>query len=287
MPELPEVETVRRRLIHDGVAGRRILRTIVSWPRSVGGDPRAFDMEVRGRRIGVPRRRGKYLWFPLDDGSSVLVHLRMSGRLWIAASDSPRTGYERVRLELDDHREIRFHDPRKFGRVLAVPLVQEALRSLGFEPLEGSESARRLAWATIAKRHRMIKALLLDQTAIAGLGNIYTDEALWLAGIAPWRRAHTLSSREVEDLREAVERVLNQGIANHGTALGSGLSNFVFPDGSDRAQNQEALSVFRRTGLPCPRCGTGIERIVVAGRSTHFCPRCQPSTVSIKPDSSS
>lgn len=287
MPELPEVETVRRRLVDDGIVGRRIDKAIVAWPRTVGGDPETFDRVILGRRIDEPRRRGKYLRFPLDDGSSLLVHLRMSGRLWIATSDSPLTGYERVRLRLDDHRELRFHDPRKFGRMLPLPSTEHQFASLGFEPLEGTESERIEAWKHITSRRRMIKSLLLDQSEIAGLGNIYTDEALWLARIAPDRRANQLSPTEVETLRHAVERVLNQGINNFGTALGTGLGNFILPDGSDQARNQDELSVFRRTGYPCTRCGTTIERIIVAGRSTHLCPQCQRTTVPIRRDSSS
>lgn len=287
MPELPEVETVRRTLARHGIVGRVITDAVVNWPRSVGGDPSAFVAVTRGHRIADTGRRGKYLLLPLDNGTTILVHLRMSGRLWIDNADAPLSGYERVRLRLEDGRELRFHDPRKFGRMQVTNRAEIVLADMGFEPLEGSEVLRRDAWRSMTRRRKMIKALLLDQRAIAGLGNIYTDEALWLAAIAPDRRADTLSESQRETLRVSVENVLIQGIENFGTALGEGKANFILPDGSERARNQENLAVFHRTGKPCPRCGARIDRIVVAGRSTHICPRCQPVTDAIRRDSSS
>lgn len=287
MPELPEVETLRRTLVRHRLVGRTLSDVTVAWERTVGGDARSFSETVDGRRVEALSRRGKYLVMTLGGGITILTHLRMSGRLWIEERDAPLTGYERVRVALDDGRELRFHDPRKFGRMLALAHPETVLDALGFEPLEGTVTVRRSHWRAIITRRRAVKALLLDQTLIAGLGNIYTDEALWLASIAPMRRADTLTSPEIESLRRAVERVLERGISNLGTALGDGHANFVLPDGSDRARNQEELAVFRRTGQACLRCGAPIVRTAVAGRSTHYCPLCQRTTAPIRRASSS
>ena len=275
MPELPEVETVRRTLIRHGITGRTIVSVDVRWPRTVGGDEALFSSLVRDRTILALTRRGKYLVFHLTDGMFLLMHLRMSGRTWIVEKTHTLSGYERVIFRLDDDRELRFHDPRKFGRVTATVRPNEVLNRLGFEPLEGDEETRRTLWSHLRGRRRIVKSLLLDQHAIAGSGNIYTDEALWRASIHPLRNSATLTTDEIEELRRAVEFVLERGIRNLGTALGRGHANFVLPDGSERARNQEELAVFRRTGHPCPRCGTTIVRTVVSQRSTHFCPSCQ------------
>ncbi len=286
MPELPEVETVVRSLRRQSIVGHRISAVEIGWKNSVGGDPDLFTTRVRGVQLTSIRRRGKYIVIGTDGTQTIVVHLRMSGRLWITPYDHQRSGYERVILTLDDGREIRFHDPRKFGRFLATERPEVITDKLGFEPLGGTIADREDKWRKLAARRRMIKALLLDQHVIAGLGNIYVDEALWQAGIHPARRANDLSEQEVSLLRLAVETVLNLGIQNRGTALGGGLSNFVPADGNERSTNQNYLSVFRRTGQACPRCGETVDRLRVAGRSTHICPRCQPTTEEIRRSSS-
>ena len=296
MPELPEVHTIIVDLQRAGIEGSRVVDADVSWPRSVGGDAERFRTGLRGWQIASLHRRGKYLRFDgthveesgaRAEASSLLVHLRMSGRLFLLDHPAPRTGYERVILFLEDSngrpRELHFYDPRKFGRVLFVSDPDSRLEQLGMEPLEPEFTAEALARGL--QRPRRIKPLLLDQTVVAGLGNIYVDEALWRARIHPERRANTLSTAELHALHEAIPAVLRRGIANLGTSLGSGKTNFVFPHGDSRAQNQEQLKVFHRTGLPCPRCGTAIQRIKVAQRSSHFCPQCQlgePTTASVR-----
>jgi formamidopyrimidine-DNA glycosylase len=287
MPELPEVQTIIVDLRKAGIEGSRILDADVLWPRSVGGDAEQFQAGVRGWQITALRRRGKYLRFDgthsgakgdHTETASLLVHLRMSGRLYLLDHPAPRTGYERVLLSLEDRggrrRELHFYDPRKFGRMLFLSDPERRLERLGMEPLEPEFTPEALSQGL--QRPRGIKALLLDQTVVAGLGNIYVDEALWQAGVHPERRANTLSDTEIHALHEAIPEVLRRGIANLGTSLGSGKTNFVFPHGDGRARNQEQLRVFQRTGLPCPRCGTAVQRIKVAQRSSHFCPQCQP-----------
>ncbi len=280
MPELPEVHTVVEDLRAAGLIGARILRADVSWERTVGGDPEAFCSAVTARRIDAVSRRGKYIRADLSGGMSLLVHLRMSGRLFLENESAPRTGYERVSLLLEEERsgrtsrrELRFHDPRKFARMIATSHPDTILDTLGIEPLGADFDEATLA--TLLTGRRRIKPLLLDQTVIAGLGNIYVDEALWHARIHPLRSASSLTEREITALAEAIPLVLRRGIRNLGTSLGSGKSNFYFPDRTTQARNQEELRVFRRTGLPCPRCGETIERLVVAQRSSHVCPVCQ------------
>ena len=231
MPELPEVQTVIDDLRTAGLAGRTVLSAVIQWPRTVGGLPEEFQDKVVGRAITGLTRRGKWivLWTsPVEDDGAILVHLRMSGRLFLCRSDEPLGGYERVRLVLEGDRELRFHDPRKFGRFLFTTDPQTVLSRLGLEPLDAAFTAA--AFATVCRsRRRQIKPLLLDQRVIAGLGNIYTDEALWRARIHPLQLSSSLTDAEIESLHEAIPAVLRRGIKNLGTRLGSGRSNFVFP----------------------------------------------------------
>lgn len=282
MPELPEVETVRRDLIAAGLPGRWIRSVEVGWERSVGGSTAAFTSAVVGHTFGALRRRGKYLILELHGREAerraawLVVHLRMSGRLFLCAAGHPRTGYERAVLALDDGRELRFHDPRKFGRMLVQGDIEWLETRLGVEPLSAAFTPDLLI-KVLRDRKSTLKPFLLAQHPVAGLGNIYVDEALFRAGIHPLRAACSLSTEEVCALHRAIRDVLELGVANLGTALGSGLTNFALGSDGSGGANREALQVFRRTGLPCPRCGSPIERIVVGGRSTHICVRCQPN----------
>jgi formamidopyrimidine-DNA glycosylase len=296
MPELPEVQTVVDDLRAAGLPGREIVDLDVQWPPSIGGESEVFRNAVVGRTITDLARRGKWMLLlteypgtaatpPAGTPAAILVHLRMSGRLYLSQCDDPLTGYERVRLFLDDQRELRFHDPRKFGRVLYTPDPQIVLSRLGMEPLDPTFTVEALGGLLRARR-RQLKPLLLDQHVMAGLGNIYTDEALWRAQIHPQRLSNSLSVAEIGALHEAIPAVLRRGIKNLGTSLASGQSNFILPGDARRmqahpdhvgARNQEELQVFQQTGRPCPRCRVPIVRIIVGQRATHICPVCQRS----------
>ena len=274
MPELPEVQTIVNDLNAAGVIGPTISSAKVFWPRSIAvPSPRSFCRRLKGQQFTAIGRRGKYLVFELTDGYSLLLHLRMSGRLHLVAADAPRIKHEHVVLSFDDGRQLRFHDPRKFGRLSLVKTTAGVLGRLGPEPLAHEFTTRTLG-RLLKNRRRMLKPLLLDQSFIAGLGNIYVDEALWEAGLHPCRLASTLSKPEIKALRLSIPRVLKRGLKNLGTSLGTGETNF-YSVASRRGRNKDRLNVFRRTDLPCPRCKTSIERLVVGQRSTHICPKCQ------------
>lgn len=274
MPELPEVETLRRFLISTGVAGSRINRVEVLWTRSVA-EPAAdeFISRLEGAEIGGIERRGKYLIFPLEYGTTLLVHLRMTGGFRFFREPHPPDSHDRVLFELDSGCLV-FHDTRKFGRMRLTGEPERILDRLGVEPLEDQFTPRYL-YDSLHRRRRILKPLLLDQGFIAGLGNIYVDESLFRAGLHPLRRSDSLSRQESDRLHEAIRLSLSQGIENGGTSLGVGETNFS--SGGIYGRNGAALQVFRRTGCPCPRCGTPIERIVVAQRASHVCPTCQIS----------
>lgn len=274
MPELPEVETVVRDLVRGGLVGRAIRSARVLWPRTLGGmPPLAFTRAVAGRRVQSVGRRAKYVILSLSDGATVLIHLRMSGRLWLSAAGSSDP-HARLWLDLDDGRRLVFSDPRKFGRWLLTRTPGRVLDRIGPEPLSPGFTRARLGCA-LATRRRMLKPLLLDQSFLAGMGNIYVDESLWRAGLHPCRRSDSLTTAEVAALHRAIRAILRQAIRFNGTSLGDGRANFRGGDGR-RGRNQDRLHVFRRTGAPCPRCGTPITRSVVAQRGTHVCSRCQP-----------
>lgn len=274
MPELPEVETVARSLAPQ-VVGRTIVGVErLDWERMVE-TPSApeFRAAVVGRRILTARRRSKWLLLDLDDGWALALHLRMSGNLTVhGPADEPRSHVHLV-LALDDGRRIFFDDERKFGRVrLLDPAGQAALDAAhGPEPLAPEFTATVLA-RILAGRRTKIKALLLDQRMIAGIGNIYASEALWLARIHPLVPAVSIDERAVAALHAALREVLTQAIAHEGSSL----RNYRNSDGR-RGQNQEHFLVYDRAGAPCQRCHTPIERIVLGQRSTFYCPSCQPS----------
>jgi len=275
MPELPEVETVVRALRARGLVGRLIRRTIVRWPAMVSPlSPAAFAARLNGRRVESIRRRAKYILLGLSGGEVLLVHLRMTGRLELAAAHTPASIHHHVRLLLDGGRELRFHDTRKFGRWRLTRRPDAVLARLGPEPLDAALTAPALC-ARLRAHRRILKPLLLDQTFLAGLGNIYADEALWLARLNPCRASDSLRTDEARRLLQAIRDVLRQGIRRGGSTLGPGLPHFESP-GGQRGSNQAALQVFRRTGAPCPRCGSPVRRAMIAQRATHYCARCQP-----------
>ena len=273
MPELPEVEYVARQL-RETLPGRRIVGVETRWERSIQGmAPAEFAAEVSGRAVTDVGRRAKYLLLTLDDGRLLIIHRRMSGNLLLWGAGEPEPPYARVIFTLDDGRRLVYTDPRKFGRVaLATPEALPAtFASLGPEPLEEAFTPAALA-ERLAGQSRAIKATLLDQRVIAGLGNIYADESLFRAGIHPLRPAGSLTADELTRLHSGIQGALTTGIAHGGTTFGRHRDIY-----NEAGVNLEHVEVYRRTGQPCLRCGAPIERIVVAQRGTHFCSHCQPS----------
>lgn len=272
MPELPEVETVVR-LLRSPLIGRTIVGAEVYWLRSVvPPDPLSFSSRLSGQTIGEIGRRGKWAVITLDGRDVLLVHLRMTGRLILTSG--ARTTDERhlrVRLLLDDGQVLDFIDPRKFGRMILTDRPEEVLGELGVEPLGEDFTAARLGEILTHRRGR-IKTLLLDQRFIVGLGNIYSDEALWRAGIHPLREACSLSPAEIERLHHAIREVLGEAIASGGTTLGD--QSYRQPDGR-QGEFASALAVYGRAGQPCPRCGMAIERTRLGQRGACYCPVCQ------------
>lgn len=296
MPELPEVETVARDL-QRWVAGATISGAEVRWDRTIRHPqpPERFVAEISGATIRRVSRRAKTVLLHLEDGRVMTVALRMTGALIVTPPGTPPDPYARVTFGLQDGRELRYRDVRKFGRIGLWPggglrsigagrgdrsrkvaegarryRIGEVFSGHGPEPLSRGFTAERFA-ERLARRSARLKTLLLDQTFIAGVGNIYADEALWRARLHPLRAADSLDQRETRRLHRAIRSVLREGIANRGSSF----SDYVGADGGP-GQNAERLAVYRRTEQPCYRCGRRIERIVVGQRSTHFCPRCQP-----------
>jgi formamidopyrimidine-DNA glycosylase len=282
MPELPEVETVRRSLI-DKVVGHHIESLRVGDFPGVLGTDRGEDILARiaGRAVRGVRRRAKYLIIDLDDDTAIVVHLRMTGRLSAVPHEEPPLRFERLAIALDNGLDLRFSDQRKFGRVIHAhgDDVDRLERRLGREPLERGFSA---VWLEerLQRRPGKIKAVLLDQGLIGGLGNIYVDESLFRAGIHPERRANSLTTDEVRRLHRAIRGVLRAAVDSRGTTF----SSFEDAEGN-RGRYGGRLLVYGRGGkAPCLRCGTPLERTIVGGRGTSFCPRCQPPTETADPD---
>lgn len=272
MPELPEVETVCRDLRSHNVIGVPIEEVAVLWERSIGSmGVDDFSIGLIHRKIEHIDRRGKYIHFHLDDGQSLFIHLRMSGSLSVRERYSTPDAHDRIILGFETS-ELVFHDPRKFGRMLLTKNPAVVTDKLGPEPLS-AQLTETLFYERLHRKRGRLKSILLDQSFIAGIGNIYADESLFIAGLHPCRTGEDLSRDEASTLLHAIRFALNQGIESRGTSLGDGEGNFA--SGGRTGSNSTNLHVFRRTDLPCPRCSTKIERIVVGQRSTHFCPNCQ------------
>ena len=275
MPELPEVETIVNQL-RPCLLERRIVAVWIGWERIVDRPPaEIFCQRLRGQTFADARRRGKFLLFPLHGGDTLLVHLRMTGNLLLQPSSVEPDQHTHAVLTLDDGHCLHYRDVRKLGRLYLVDDPQEVIGGLGPEPLAADFDAAALA-ARLAGRRARIKSLLLDQHILAGLGNIYADEALFRAGIHPLRPGHSLTVAEIARLHTAIRAVLSEAIA----ARGSTLRDYRSAEGQP-GRFQERLRVFRREGEPCPRCRTPLARIRVGGRSTYFCPRCQPPPLQV------
>ena len=274
MPELPEVQTIVNDLNAADLIGVPISGAKVFWARTIAEpSPGLFCNRIKGRKFTAIHRRGKHLVFETDNENTMLLHLRMSGRLHLVSADMPRIKHEHVIIKFNDKRQLRFHDTRKFGRIYLTKDPAKILNRLGPEPLEKGFTVKVLA-DRLRRHKRLLKPLLLDQAFVAGLGNIYVDEALWDAKLHPNRIAATLSMNEIKALHRAIPRVLKRGLKNLGTSLGTGETNF-YSVARHQGRNKDELKVFRRTDLPCPRCKTAIERIIVGQRSTHICSKCQ------------
>lgn len=274
MPELPEVETIARELREGSgtrgpaVVGQTIIGVTLRWPRHLAATgPRAFRRRIVGQSILDVRRRGKYIVFDLSR-DYLLIHLRMSGELRVASADEPRDPHDHTCFRFESGCELRFNDTRKFGRVQLVADPEEVTGPLGPEPLGSNFTARKLG-RMLAARRRALKPLLLDQTFIAGLGNIYADEALHRARLHPLRRSDSLAPAEVSRLYRGIRAAFRRGIQLNGASL-----DWVYRGGG----MQREFRVYGREDEPCPRCGTLIQRITVGQRSTHFCPECQSQT---------
>lgn len=272
MPELPEVETVAHDL-REQLAGRRFSgEAAILWHRTLATPaPDLLSTLLAGQEVIDVGRRGKFVQIRLGSGDALIVHLRMTGKLAVVPADSPALEDVHVRawFGLAGGERLVFTDARKFGRVWLVHDAAEVTGKLGPEPLDW-EFTPQVLGERFRRRKVAVKALLLDQTALAGIGNIYADEALYRAGIHPLRSSATLTDEEIKQLHAALREVLLESIGKRGTML----RDYRTPYGSYGAF-QEELRVYGRGGQPCPRCGSPIERIRVTQRSTHFCPRCQ------------
>jgi formamidopyrimidine-DNA glycosylase len=274
VPELPEVETVRTSL-EPVLLGRTFERVAIDDPRLTRPfDPQAVARELEGERVASVERRGKYLVVRFESGRVLLVHLRMTGSFRHVPAGVPADGpHTRAVVRLDDGSDVTYRDVRRFGTWLLVEpseLDTYLAARLGEEPLARGFGPAALA-ARLANRRAPLKAALLDQRTLAGLGNIYVDEALWRARLHPLRPANSLDADEVRALHRGIRAALRMGIARQGATL----RDYAQPDGT-RGSMQHEFKVYGREGEPCDRCGTPIAKTRAGGRGTWYCPTCQP-----------
>jgi len=270
MPELPEVETIKNELL-PYTTGHYVTGVTLFWEGIVRQpSAREFCSRLSGQRITGIARRGKYLIVGLSSGDLLVIHLKMTGSLLVSQDSSEPPKYTRAIIHLDKNTNIFFRDPRKFGMMRLVKDRNSIVGKLGPEPLEADFTPEVLA-QRLAKRTAPIKALLCDQGFIAGIGNMYADEALFAARVHPLRSGESLSQEEVERLHGAIRQVLWSAIGNKGASV----NTYFRPDGTKGTAHFE-FKVAHGIGKSCPDCGTPVERIVVRNRGTYFCPRCQP-----------
>ncbi len=264
MPELPEVETFARQL-KPALIGRMIIDADLRWNRTLATpSPKKFKAQIPGQMIHDMGRRAKYLLIQLTD-FTLIIHLRMSGDLVLRDSTSAPAKHDRLLLKLSGNQSLAFNDTRKFGRVWLTDRPEEVLGKLGPEPF-GKAFTPQWLHAALQNKKRQLKPLLLDQTFIAGLGNIYTDEALHIAKLHPLAASDSVSLQQARALHEAIRVVLKEGIKRNGASI-----DWVYRGG----QFQNYFRVYDQEGKPCPVCGTEIQKITVGQRGTHFCPHCQ------------
>ena len=269
MPELPEVENTRQYLLRSGLAGRRFGAPEITWANTIRQPSVGEFIEgVAGRTVTDLQRRGKYLIAPLDDDQFLVMHLGMTGSLRIHDARSEPPPLVRHTFPLDDGREMRFIDPRKFGHLWLLTDSGEAMKKMGPEPLEPGFTVSVLNQA-LTSRKAPLKAILLDQSVIAGLGNLYADEALFLSGIHPERTANDLSDDETHALHAAIVQALTRSVAAYAAARDA--------EWPDPPVALSPWSVPRSADEPCPNCGGTAQMVRVRGRSSWHCPRCQPA----------
>jgi formamidopyrimidine-DNA glycosylase len=270
MPELPEVETTRRG-IEPHVTGSRVTEVIVR--RHDLRQPVSADLSaIEGKKVTTVERRSKYLLLSIADGSTLLIHLGMSGSLRVISPADPWKTHDHVGITLSNGKQMRFHDPRRFGLVLRItgdPMKHSLLENLGPEPLERDFTAKHLQ-AACAKRSAAIKLVIMDATVVVGVGNIYASEALFRAGILPRSAANRISKPRLAKLVEAIREVLSDSIREGGTTL----RDFLNSDG-EPGYFKQRLFVYERKGEPCRVCGTPVRHAVLGQRSTYWCPKCQ------------
>jgi formamidopyrimidine-DNA glycosylase len=268
MPELPEVETIKNELL-PYVLGRTIQSVEIYWDGMVKYPPVGeFCAQVVGQKITGLTRRGKYLFFHLSGGAVLVMHMKMTGSLLVNPSD---TRFTRAVLHLDGGIEVHFWDPRKFGKMWLEKDTGVVIKQLGPEPLDADFTPEVLA-GILHERKAPVKAVILDQARIAGIGNMYADEALFLAKIHPIKPAGSLTKAEIKRLHAAIRSVLLKAL----NLKGASIRNYIRPDGAPGTAHDE-FNVAHGTGKNCPRCGSPIQRLVVRGRGTYICPKCQPA----------
>jgi len=265
MPELPEVETIARKLRPE-LVGKSILKANLLWSRTLATPaPAKFKRQIKGQEIREVGRRAKYFVMDLSD-FHLFLHLRMSGDLYIKEVDAATEKHDRLVLSLDPgDTKLVFNDTRKFGRVWLVQNPDEVIGGLGPEPLSEEFTAQML-YEGLQSRRRQLKPLLLDQSFLAGMGNIYTDEALHKSRLHPLVTSDSVDREQAEALWKAIREVLREGIRRNGASI-----DWVYRGG----EFQNYFRVYDRKGQPCPVCGTAIERLIVGQRGTHICPSCQ------------